>query len=81
MLRQALERAVGKLSLPTPAGASLLVEASGLQTDRVHRQLIKQERWSGRRAGPFDLATKHAEINAGLGNALAPAYNTRRHIQ
>ena len=43
LLGQALERAVGKLSLPIPAGASLLVEASGLQTDRAHLQLMNQE--------------------------------------
>jgi hypothetical protein len=44
LLGQALERAVDKLSLPIPEGASLMVEASGLQTDRAHLQLMNQER-------------------------------------
>ena len=44
LLGQALERAVDKLSLPIPEGASLLVEASGLQTDRAHLHLMNQER-------------------------------------
>jgi hypothetical protein len=44
LLGQALERALDKLSLPIPEGASLMVEASGLQTDRVHLQMINQER-------------------------------------
>lgn len=44
LLGQALERALDKLSLPIPEGASLMVEASGLQTDRAHLQMINQER-------------------------------------
>jgi hypothetical protein len=44
LLGQALERALDKLSLPIPEGASLMVEVSGFQTDRAHLQLMDQKR-------------------------------------
>lgn len=47
LLGQALERALGKLSLPVPEGASIIVEASGFQTDRSHLQLMQPDRGMG----------------------------------
>jgi hypothetical protein len=47
LLGQALERALDKLSLPVPEGASIIVEASGFQTDRSQLQLMHQDRGMG----------------------------------
>ncbi len=67
LLTCAIERALANLTVPLPAGATVAVEVSGLQTDRAHVHL-QRERDSGVIDAPsWDLAFVRDAVAARLG--------------
>lgn len=66
LLTQAVERSLQELALPLPAHESVVVEATGLQTDRAHMHKIEDE--IGVIDGPsWDLSFVRDTVAARLG--------------
>lgn len=68
LLTQAVERSLTDVTVPLPEGATVRVEVSGLQTDRAHMHLSKEDTAYGVIDSPsWDFAYVRDAVSARLG--------------